>query len=36
MVEDARLLFSIGYRLSNESSFPKWKPGSEFKAIREK
>lgn len=36
MVEDARLLFGIGYRLSNESSFPKWKPGSEFKAIREK
>lgn len=36
MVEDARLLFGIGHRLSNESSFPTWKPGSEFKAIREK
>lgn len=36
MVEDARLLFRIGQRLSNERSFPKWKPGSEFKAIREK
>lgn len=36
MVEDARLLFHIGYRLSNESVYPGWKPGSEFKAIREK
>jgi Zn-dependent M28 family amino/carboxypeptidase len=36
MVEDARLLFFIGNRLSNETSFPKWKPGSEFKAVREK
>ncbi|TDQ07474.1 M28 family metallopeptidase [Pedobacter metabolipauper] len=36
MVEDVRLLFDMGYRLSNESTFPKWKDGSEFKAIREK
>ncbi|BAV05238.1 Zn-dependent amino-or carboxypeptidase, M28 family [Filimonas lacunae] len=36
MVEDARLLFNVGYKLSNESSFPKWKEGSEFKAIRDK
>lgn len=36
MVEDLRLLFDVGYRLSNESTFPSWKAGSEFKAIREK
>ncbi|RZL46534.1 MAG: M28 family peptidase [Pedobacter sp.] len=36
MVEDIRLLFSVGYKLSNETTFPSWKEGSEFKAIREK
>lgn len=36
IIDDMRLLFDVGYRLSNEKSFPKWKPGSEFKAIREK
>ena len=36
MVEDLRLLFDVGYQLSNETTFPGWKAGSEFKAIREK
>ncbi|MET1057113.1 MAG: M28 family metallopeptidase [Pedobacter sp.] len=36
MVEDVRLLFDLGFRLSNETTFPKWKEGSEFKAAREK
>ncbi|UOG74969.1 M28 family metallopeptidase [Hymenobacter tibetensis] len=36
MEQDARLLFRIGQRLAEESTFPKWKPGSEFKATREK
>jgi Zn-dependent M28 family amino/carboxypeptidase len=36
MVEDVRLLFDMGYRLSNETTFPKWKAGSEFKATRDK
>ncbi len=36
MVEDLRLLFEVGYKISNETTFPKWKEGSEFKAIREK
>jgi len=36
IVEDIRLVFDLGYRLSNEESYPKWKEGSEFKAIREK
>ncbi|CAL1519277.1 hypothetical protein MMC2321_03024 [Chitinophaga sp. MM2321] len=34
MVEDIRLLFDAGYTLSNESTFPQWKNGSEFKAYR--
>lgn len=36
MVEDVRLLFDMGYRLSNETTFPRWKTGSEFKATRDK
>ncbi len=36
MVEDVRLLFDVGNTLANESVFPKWKTGSEFKAVREK
>ena len=36
MVEDLRLLFDVGYRLSNESTYPSWKAGSEFKAVRDK
>jgi Zn-dependent M28 family amino/carboxypeptidase len=34
--EDAQLMFRIGWKLANEDTFPKWKEGSEFKAIREK
>ncbi|WP_406827325.1 M28 family metallopeptidase [Pedobacter sp. KACC 23697] len=36
IVEDIRMLFDMGYRISNETSYPKWKEGSEFKSIREK
>ncbi len=36
IVDDAKIMFKIGYELSNESTFPKWKEGSEFKEIREK
>ncbi|WP_025143935.1 M28 family metallopeptidase [Pedobacter jeongneungensis] len=36
IVEDVRMLFDLGYHISNEDSYPKWKDGSEFKAIREK
>jgi Zn-dependent M28 family amino/carboxypeptidase len=36
MVEDAQLLYQVGEKLSNDPSlWPKWKEGSEFKAIRE-
>ncbi|HKK74949.1 MAG TPA: M28 family metallopeptidase [Saprospiraceae bacterium] len=33
--EDAQLYFEIGQKLAKETTFPKWKEGSEFKAIRE-
>jgi Zn-dependent M28 family amino/carboxypeptidase len=36
MAQVANLLFNIGYQLSNETAYPGWKSGSEFKAIREK
>ncbi len=36
MAEVANLLFKVGDKLANESTFPGWKKGSEFKAIREK
>jgi Zn-dependent M28 family amino/carboxypeptidase len=35
MVQTARLLFEVGYKLSREDTFPGWKAGSEFKAIRD-
>ena len=36
IVQDAQLYFNIGKKLGNETTFPKWKEGSEFKAIRER
>ena len=35
VAEDAKLLFRVGLKLANESTFPGWKEGSEFKGIRE-
>ncbi len=34
-IDDLRLLFKVGYRLSMESAFPNWNEGSEFKAKRD-
>lgn len=34
-VDDLRLLFKVGFRLSMESTFPNWKQGTEFKAKRD-
>ncbi|MFC1650952.1 M28 family metallopeptidase [Candidatus Latescibacterota bacterium] len=34
-VEDLKLLFQVGYRLANESTFPNWREGVEFKAKRD-
>jgi len=36
IVEDMKLLYEVGHRISNESTFPGWKKGSEFKAARDK
>ncbi|WP_400262544.1 hypothetical protein ACFX5U_03775 [Sphingobacterium sp. SG20118] len=36
MLADIRLFFDIGYTLSQEATFPKWKDKSEFKEIGEK
>jgi Zn-dependent M28 family amino/carboxypeptidase len=35
-MQDMELLFLIGKKLAFEASWPAWKPGSEFKAIRER
>ncbi|CAA9527986.1 MAG: Peptidase M28 [uncultured Segetibacter sp.] len=35
-LEDLKLLFEVGKRLSYETRMPEWKDGSEFKAIRQK
>ena len=35
VAQDAQLYFNIGRRLANETTFPKWKDGSEFKALRD-
>jgi Zn-dependent M28 family amino/carboxypeptidase len=35
-LQDMELLFMIGKRLAFETNWPAWKPGSEFKAIRER
>ena len=30
-----KVFFAVGYRVAQASKFPEWKPGNEFKAIRE-
>ena len=35
-LEDAQLLFVVGYRVANADRMPEWKPGNEFRATREK
>jgi Zn-dependent M28 family amino/carboxypeptidase len=34
--EDGKLFLAVGYRLAQADRFPEWKPGNEFKAIRDK
>jgi Zn-dependent M28 family amino/carboxypeptidase len=34
IVNDAQLLFEVGYELANEKTFPQWNENSEFKDIR--
>jgi Zn-dependent M28 family amino/carboxypeptidase len=34
-VEDLQLLFRVGYQIANESTWPNWREGTEFKAVRD-
>jgi Zn-dependent M28 family amino/carboxypeptidase len=34
-VQDCQLYFLVGYRVANDPRMPEWKPGAEFKAIRD-
>ena len=34
--EDSMLLLAVGYRVANADKFPEWKPGNEFRTVREK
>lgn len=34
-VEDLALYLAVGYRVANTDKMPDWKPGAEFKAVRE-
>jgi Zn-dependent M28 family amino/carboxypeptidase len=34
--EDLKVFFAVGYRVAEADRFPEWKPGNEFRAIREK
>lgn len=36
LAEDAKLLLAVGYRVAMAPTYPDWKPGNEFKAIRDK
>jgi Zn-dependent M28 family amino/carboxypeptidase len=33
--EDLKIFLAVGYRVAEAESFPEWKPGNEFRAIRE-
>jgi Zn-dependent M28 family amino/carboxypeptidase len=35
LAEDAKLLLAVGYRVAQAGTYPEWKPGNEFKAIRD-
>lgn len=34
--DDVRLMFEVGYRVAQGEKYPEWKPGTEFKAKRER
>jgi Zn-dependent M28 family amino/carboxypeptidase len=35
LVQDSQLLFTVGYRVANQTEYPTWNPGTEFKAKRD-
>jgi Zn-dependent M28 family amino/carboxypeptidase len=34
-VEEAQVLLEVGYKVAQGDTWPEWKPGTEFKALRE-
>jgi len=36
LAEDAKLFLAVGYRVAQSEKIPEWKPGNEFKSIRDK
>lgn len=36
LAEDAKLLLAVGYRVAMAATYPEWKPGNEFKAVRDR
>jgi hypothetical protein len=34
-VEDLQAFFQVGYRVAQTDRWPEWKPGTEFKALRD-
>ncbi len=35
LAEDCKFFFLMGYNVANDPKLPEWKPGTEFKAVRE-
>jgi Zn-dependent M28 family amino/carboxypeptidase len=35
-IQDLELIYAVGQRVASAEKWPQWKPGSEFKAVREK
>ena len=35
-VQDLQLLLAMGYRVAEATKFPEWRPGNEFKAVRDR
>ena len=36
LAQHAKVFLAIGYRIAQADKMPEWKPGNEFRAIREK
>jgi Zn-dependent M28 family amino/carboxypeptidase len=36
LAEDGKLLMAVGYRVAMAATYPEWKPGNEFRAVRDK
>jgi hypothetical protein len=36
LVEQGKLLMAVAYRVAQAQTVPAWKPGNEFKAVRDR